>query len=336
MSTEFIIEPTFGDVSQRLKKGHFLSRILILFLLCIGMTTAYLLWLEGAPTNFPINTDIVILPGTSVKGIAEQLKREQVVKSSWLLYAAIVLEHEPGDLKASTYRFKQSAGTRAVALQLTKGDFDNDLVTFTHIEGESVIDVAARAAQVLPNFDTATFITLGKPFEGKLFPDTYRIPTNFTALELLELMQKTYEDKIASLRDKINISNMTEIHVITMASILEREANSPESMKMVAGILRNRLAKGMYLQVDASLEYSLHKTLQELTAADLEVDSPYNTYTNPGLPPTPIGNPGLTAITAVLEPTPSEYLYYITDSDGNFHYAKTFEAHKANIAQYLR
>jgi len=124
--------------------------------------------------------------------------------------------------------------------------------------------------------------------------------------------------------------------VINMASLLEREANTEESMKMVSGILQNRLAEGMRLQADASLEYVLNRPLGTLTAEDLEIDSPYNTYRYDGLPPTPIGNPGLTSIMAVLEPTPSDYFYYLTDEDGEFHYAKTFDEHRANIKRYLR
>ena len=92
----------------------------------------------------------------------------------------------------------------------------------------------------------------------------------------------------------------------------------------------------MALQTDASIEYVLDKPLNELVPSDLEIDSPYNTYQNPGLPPTPIGNPGLEAIKAVLYPTPSKYLFYITGNDGNFYYAKNFDQHRLNIARYLR
>jgi UPF0755 protein len=121
-----------------------------------------------------------------------------------------------------------------------------------------------------------------------------------------------------------------------LASIIEREANSPESMKMVSGILQNRLTIDMPLQADASIEYILDKPLNALLPEDLKIDSPYNTYLNRGLPPTPIGNPGLTAIEAVLEPTLSKYLFYITDETGEFHYAEDFDQHRANIQRYLR
>ncbi len=105
---------------------------------------------------------------------------------------------------------------------------------------------------------------------------------------------------------------------------------------MVAGILQNRLTLGMPLQADASVEYILEKPLSELTPEDLKINSPYNTYLNDGLPPTPIGNPGINAILAVLSPTESDYLFYITGDDGKFYYAKTFDEHRVNIAKYLR
>ena len=336
MSSEYSIEPVFNDPIVTSKPRRMAGVLAVVVLLLIAVVAAFLFWLERAPNTFPTNTEIVILPGTSVHGITDQLQAQGIVRSSLLLYAIIVLWHNPSDLKASTYIFDTPLHAREVAVRLTKGDFSNDLITFTHVEGESVEDAAQRANSLLTDFDTTTFITLGKPFEGTIFPDTYHVPKKFTARALLQLMQKNYEEKITPLREKITVSGLTETEVITIASILEREANSPESMKMVAGILHNRIKKGMYLQVDASLEYSLHKTLQELTAADLEIDSPYNTYTNPGLPPTPIGNPGLDAVMAVLEPTHSDYFFYITDSDGNFHYAKTFEEHKANVAKWLK
>ncbi len=96
------------------------------------------------------------------------------------------------------------------------------------------------------------------------------------------------------------------------------------------------MKEGMPLQADASIEYILDKPLKELTPDDLKIDSPYNTYTNRGLPPTPIGNPGIEAIKAVLNPTPSQYVFYITDNEGVFHYAVTYDEHKENIAKYLR
>ena len=149
-------------------------------------------------------------------------------------------------------------------------------------------------------------------------------------------MLQTFNKETAPLLEKINQSKLNSEEILTLASILEREANSPESMRIVSGILQGRMEAGMPLQADASVENILDKPLKELTPDDLKVDSPYNTYLNRGLPPTPIGNPGIEAITAALEPTATDYVYYITDSEGNFHYAKTYNEHLDSVNRYLR
>jgi UPF0755 protein len=149
-------------------------------------------------------------------------------------------------------------------------------------------------------------------------------------------MEEHYEASIAPLRGTMESRGYTEDEVIILASILEREANDETSMRMVAGILENRLRDDMPLQVDAVFQYYTGKGSSDLTLEDLTTDTPYNTYTNIGLPPQPIGNPGLMAIEAVLNPTPSDYYYYLTGDDGEFYYAKTFEEHKRNKARYLR
>ena len=120
-----------------------------------------------------------------------------------------------------------------------------------------------------------------------------------------------------------------------MASVLEKEVRDAKDMKIVSGIFWKRIEMGMALQADSTLDYERNKTSAELTSDDLKTDSPYNTYTRSGLPPTPIDNPGLNAITAALNPTASPYLYFLTDKDGKVYYAKTFEEHKKNKAKYL-
>ena len=174
--------------------------------------------------------------------------------------------------------------------------------------------------------------------EGRLYPDTYLVPKTFTDIELLDLMLKTFDEKVTvPYQKEIAQDKLSLDEIIILASILEREANDEESMKMVSGILRNRLDIKMPLQADASIEYVLDKKLSELSPADLkEIDSPYNTYLNLGLPPTAIGNPGLKAILAALRPAQTDYLYYLTDKEGNFHYAKTYAEHLKNINRYLR
>ncbi len=288
------------------------------------------------PANFSNPSSVTIEAGLTAKAVTQRLEELNVVRSRHFLYFALTLLHDPTDIKASVFVFDEPLTTLAVAKRLVAGDFDNDLVRFTHFEGERATHIANRASEVLENFNKEEFLTLAVPLEGKLYPDTYFIPADFTAKQLVDLMLQTFNKETAPLLEKIYQSKLNPEEILTLASILEREANSPESMRIVSGILQGRIEAGMPLQADASVEYILDKPLKELTPDDLKVDSPYNTYLNRGLPPTPIGNPGIEAITAALEPTATDYVYYITDNEGNFHYAKTYNEHLDNIDRYLR
>ena len=325
--------------SQRTALGKFFKLTLVLCALLLITLGGLYFWansLNEAPKDFPINVPITITQGTGVKDITETLEEQKVIRSNSLLYYTLIFFYEPTDIKASTYVFDQPLSTTEVAKRLTKGDFATDLIRFTHIEGERASQLAKRAEEVLPNFNAKNFLDKAEPQEGRLFPDTYFIPADFTHDELLELLLKTFAEKTASLQTLIEQQELTMDEILILASIIEREANTPESMKLVAGVLQNRLKTGMPLQADASIEYILEKPLSDLTPEDLEIESPYNTYLHTGLPPTPIGNPGLNAITAVLEPTLSEYYYYITDDEGEFYFAETYDRHLMNIERYLR
>jgi len=314
-----------------------LSAVLLFLVIVSLIVGLYFLSKEmQAGPNFPTYQTIVVESGTSVKSIAESLKAQNVVQSSLLLYFTIILFHEPTDIKASSYSFEEPLSTFQVAKRLTEGDFDTNLVRLTHFEGERVSLLAKRAGVELINFHEATFIDIAEQYEGRLFPDTYFIPPTFTSEELLNLMLETFDKKISVYNEQIQQNSLTLDEILVLASIIEREGNTDESKKMIAGIFLNRLEIGMPLQADASIEYVLDKPLEELTPEDLKIDSPYNTYLNLELPPTPIGNPGLVAIEAVLFPTPSNYFFYITGNDGEFYYAKTYQEHLRNIESYLR
>jgi UPF0755 protein len=297
---------------------------------------AYLLFLNTPPSGFVLNTAIKVEPGLGVRDITARLEEAKVVRSKDFLYLVVAFLYEPKNIKASTYVFSEPLTTIQVAERLTLGDFDNNLIRFTHIEGERARTIARNAGSVLPNFDETAFLEAAEQHEGKLFPDTYFIPDTFTADQLLQLMLNTFNNTLLPYEEKILSSSLSLDEIVILASIVEREANSTESMKMVSAILQNRLQTDMPLQADASIEYVLSKPLEELLPEDLRVESPYNTYLNIGLPPTPIGNPGLTSIEAVLEPAETDYLFYLTDSDGVFHYARTYQEHLTNIELYLR
>ncbi len=318
------------------KTPHTLLRpSMVGILLCGAVCLIGFMYLIQAPTGQQSKT-LTVEKGMSVAQITERAKDEQIVKSALLLYAILEYAYDPKSIYAGTYSFKDNYSVFEVAQKLAHNEVDVNVVSLTIPEGSTRKDIAKSAQLKNPQFDTSAFLELTEGKEGYLFPETYFVPPQFTARDLADFIHKTYEEKVGPLRPEIEKSKLSEYQVLILASLLERETNSAESMKMVAGILENRMNIGMALQVDASLEYILEKPLKELTPEDLKIESLYNTYLHNELPPTPIGNPGLTAIKAIINPTKSSYFYYITDADGVFHYAKTFEEHKQNVAKYLR
>ena len=308
--------------------------VFILFFSLLNFTYQYFV---SAPSNFPIDEPVEIVHGTSVLKIAEQLKDAGVVRSEFLLYAVLVAYYEPTDIKASTYIFSTPLSVHEVAKALTEGNYSYDLVRLTHKEGMSVKAMAPDINNVLPHISQSEFIDFATPYEGELFPETYFVPKNIRLEELVNLMRDLYASTTQELYATPTEHNLTQQEVLILASILEREANSVESMQEVANILLRRLDIDMPLQVDATMEYVLDKPLSELTAEDLREDSPYNTYTRFGLPPTPIGNPGADALRAVMNATTATpYLFYITGNDGNFYYAEDFDQHRINVNRHLR
>jgi len=308
-----------------------------LFVLTLFIGLGLFFWEQTKPPeNFPLNGSVNIPRGLTALEIAHLFEEQNVVRSNLMLYVILVWNYDPSNIQAGTFVFEEPLNVWQIAERLTAISSSNNLIRVTLPEGYRVSEFAELAAAVLPEFDVNAYIALSEGQEGYLFPDTYYVPGDFTVDEFVSLQAETYLQKIAPLVEDINNHPLNEYEVLILASLLEREANSEESMRMVSGILQNRLNEGMRLQVDASMEYVLGRPLNTLRPEDLEIDSSYNTYLYDGLPPTPIGNPGLQAIRAVLYPIESDYFYYITGKDGVFYYAETFDEHRDNIAKYLQ
>jgi UPF0755 protein len=231
---------------------------------------------------------------------------------------------------------KQSVIT--LAWRVTHGQLDIIPVKVTFPEGINSFEMASILSNNFPAFDKNIFQDLikTKKLEGYLFPDTYLIMPDMKEDQIIKMMNDNFNEKIKSVNADIKKFGKSESDVIKMASILEEEGRTPETRKIIAGILWKRISIGMALQVDSSFKYINGKTTATLTTEDLKIDSPYNSYTHRGLPPTPISNPGLEAISDAINPTKTPYLYFLTDAQGNMHYAVTFEEHVANKLKYLK
>jgi len=199
----------------------------------------------------------------------------------------------------------------------------------------TVSEIAKIFEGHFPSFDKESFLKLAKGKEGYLFPDTYFFGADATAESVIAAMSANFSARTADAEKETAAKKKKWQDIVTMASILEKEANDPQSMGIVSGILWKRIRLGMPLQADSTLTYVTGRGTSELTASDLAMKSPYNSYANTGLPPGPISNPGLVAIEAALNPASTPYLYFLTDSKGIMHYAADLEAHAANRQKYL-
>jgi UPF0755 protein len=322
-----------GEQTVKSFRAKVVLCVLIVVTLCLMILVYVLPKVFNTPTkDFPTGTTFTITEGMTINEITQLLGNNRVVKSPLYLYIMLTEDSRDTRVQAGEYTFTKPLTTREVTEAITHGEYLSPLITVTLPEGFKARDIY----KYLPDNFKREPITLFEEKEGYLFPDTYFITSRMTAEEFRTLLLKTSAERFAVLIQNTNTSKLSEHEIITLASIIEREAKDLESKKMVSGILQNRLRLGMPLQVDAVFDYLLDKESAELTIDDLEMDSPFNTYKNTGLPPAPISNPGEESIDAVLNPTPSKYLYYLTDEAGVFHYAETFEEHKQNKNRYLK
>lgn len=325
-------------------KAQILLSLLTLSLL-LGAVATYWFWqgFQAVQPNSTETQEIVIPKGSSVKAISQQLATAGLIRSPLHFQLIVKQKGIAQQTQAGSFTLSPGSTTPEIAEQLTQGT--NDLWV-TIKEGWRAAEIGEYLGSVLPNFDqsSADFKSECLDYEGFLYPETYLVPKEYNTTDMCRLLRRQYGEVLTMKhREAIHQAGFTEEEIITLASIIEREARRPDDMKMVAGILHNRLALGMPLQVDATLQYIKGYDEQKETwwatplAADKQLDSPYNTYQNPGLPPAPIANPGENAILAAIYPTESNYLYYISNSAGTqMHYAETYEQHQQNIDRYLR
>jgi UPF0755 protein len=292
------------------------------------------------PEEFPVGTIVTIKEGDSVKAIAEQLKERNIIRSPLSFSNLVILLAGERGLKAGDYFLARPYALPTLVLRMSRGTYDLAPIKVTIPEGFTVEQIATTVAEKFYRFDPEEFIRDAGQYEGFLFPETYFFLPNVQSDEVIRTMRQTFEDHVIPVvRDA---GREPDLHsIVTLASLVEEEGTTAESRQIIAGILLKRLDREMPLQVDATIGYifreqGVPKPSLELTKQDLAVDSPYNTYTNLGLPPAPIANPGLESIEAVLNPIETPYLFYLSDEDDEFHYARTLDEHNKNIEKYLR
>jgi UPF0755 protein len=283
-----------------------------------------------------------IAEGKSSEEILTLLVDNGLLKEKWLNYvkAYLKLEDLSSKLQAGTYTLPKNLTIKEIINTLQNGR-DPD-VWITIPEGLRKDEIADKVVSELPTLAKCKFLelttdetfieTLGlhlevTDLEGFLFPDKYAFAPEATEEDVITQMVENFKQKITG--------DYTYNDVV-LASLIEREGYNSTDRAMISDILQRRLDEGWLLQVDASLLYPKNDWNYEITAEDKKLDDPYNTYKKIGLPPTPICNPGLESLSAVKNPIPNNYYFYIHDNDGNAHYAENLAEHEANVNEYLR
>jgi UPF0755 protein len=288
---------------------------------------------------------VEITPHQGVFQIAKQLDGAGVIRSPMGFSLLSLLRGSARSLRAGEYEVPQNATTLTILEFLESGKIKPHLVLFP--EGATLKDLArlleaehlAKAEDILRLAHTPSFLwTLGveaRSLEGYLFPDTYYFFKGLAPQEILARMVHRLREMLTpEILAQAQARGFTPHELLTLASIIEKEAAIPEELLLISAVFWNRLRKGMPLQADPTVKYARGNNTQALTRADLQLDSPFNTYRYPGLPPGPIASPGKAAILAVLNPAKVNYLYFVS-MDGRRHFfSTTLDQHNSAVARY--
>lgn len=292
-------------------------------------------WAISPPGNFPSDQLIAIPEDATAGDFAATLKTAGALRFEWTYLLSARMLGQERTLHPGVYHFARPIGAPSLALRTGRGEFGVEPVRITLTEGMTVRDMAATFAANLPSFNEDAFLLAASTSEGYLFPDTYFVMPGEKEEDLIVRLRARFANQIASITPEIMASDYSVDEIVIMASLLEREAIGLEDKRLVAGILYNRLEIDMPLQVDAVFGYIHGENGYTPTGADLDMESPYNTYRNRGLPPTAIANPGLESLLAAATPADTDFFYYLTGRDGLMYYAEDFEGHKRNRVNYL-
>ena len=289
---------------------------------------------------------VVELPAhDGVLGIANRLQRADAIRSRAGFVLLTMARGSSRSLKAGEYELERGATTLDVLTLIESGRVKQHAIL--HPEGATVTELARvlEADRLTTSRDVARLSTDaaflktlsidGPSLEGYLFPDTYQLVRGMTPEEILTRMVLRMRSKLgADIAARARARGFTVHQLLTLASIIEREAVDREEMRTISAVFWNRLKVDMPLQADPTVQYAAGKERRTLTRADLQLDHPYNTYRRSGLPPGPIASPGLAAVEAALDPAPVKYLYFVAIDEHRHFFSYTIEQHNAAVARY--
>ncbi|ETI91220.1 endolytic transglycosylase MltG [Clostridium butyricum] len=335
-----------------MKKIIIMFTILIAVVL-IGIGTLFY-YFQRLNTVNKENSYLIINSESSLEDISKQLQGKSIIKSkdTFLLYTK--LNRFSNNIKGGNFIVKPNTSYKELSLKLQSSQSDFTVVTIP--EGFSFYQIAERLEKntsikkedflgVRVSNLTTNSLVLNKTniyygLEGFLYPDTYYVPNGATEKEIANLMfdrfNSVFSDKYV---DRAKELGLDINDVITIASLIEKEAANDSERSKIAGVIYNRIEKGIPLQIDASVIYAITKgesKMKKVLYDNLKVQDPYNTYVNKGLPPGPIASPGKPSIEAALYPEEHDYLYYVVNGSGGHVFSKTYEEHLNNVKKYIK
>ena len=307
----------------------------------------YFLCLLVPPGNGSVVRDVSFPPGSGIRKLAVELKSGGVIRSNWHFILMTRLRGDAHRLKAGDYRFNDGMTPDVILKKLVTGDVD--YLKFSLPEGYSIHQAAELLEQkgyfksqrfLEKCHDTALLARLGlsgPSVEGYLYPATYNLSRGGSEEQLIGQMVAQFEKKYAELAAVGGgVEGLSRHAVVTLASLIEKEAVSAEDKPLISSVFQNRLRIGMPLQSDPTAVYGVRAFAGKVTRADIDRPSLYNTYLIKGLPPGPIGNPGADALAAALHPAATQYLYFVARQDGTHQFSRTLEEHNRAVRRYLR
>ncbi|MEO7719976.1 MAG: endolytic transglycosylase MltG [Capsulimonas sp.] len=335
---------------RRSRIGRVAAFAVLLFVIAIVVLGGFLIetsLLSPRSTTGPVRTAYVtVRPGMTEKEIGEMLEKKRLVRRGLGFVLAARLDGLSGKMKSGRYQLSSSMKPQQMAALISEGKTAAAPVVIP--EGFTAEQIAKRLA-ARGDVDEKEFLRLAQTdglsfhvdgftppsanLEGYLFPDTYDIPKDMSARDIITMMVREFADKVIVPHKKEFASSKVLRDTITLASLVEREAEVDSDRPLVAAALSNRLKIGMRLQCDATVQYALPGHKARLFYKDLRVESPYNTYLHAGLPPTPIANPGVSSIEAALHPAQADYLYYVARPDGRHIFTATLADHNRAVAR---
>ncbi len=331
--------------------------ILVVALVAVLGGLAVATWSLGGEPGEGQPVTLEVARGASASTVAGELDDRGVIRSALAFRLKAQSRGLDRELRAGVYELQTGMSVDETIDELLAGPDEPVSIRFTIPEGLTVSEILERlAAQTpysvddyravldarlldLPDWLPAHGAAARDPYEGLLFPETYEERPGAPPQAILQRMVDQLEKVVASLPDEVVAGAVARGHdryqTLIIASLVEEEAKIPDERPLIAGVIYNRLAAGRSLEIDASIIYALGVHTSRVTLQDLQVDSPYNLYRNPGLPPTPIAAPGAASIRAAFQPAQHDFLYYVRiDEAGRHVFSRTFEEHKRNKARY--